>query len=339
MKKTGIVFLLLILALAVVGCSSNKDEKTADNKSSENAVTNTSGKDEKAADSNVSENADTVENKKDGETDTETDGSKDETNLYQAFMDGTGSAKYTGSGDRTSYLDTKAVLEVGKSYTWDDISKALETVDEFSEVKQSGDVTYHMIDCGKDGILELYAEAPFNEEYTLYMIVKEFDGELQIIFTQDGWSRSSVLVGENGEVITGGSAGAAVHVSDYAYIDAEGKYKYYYGVTETLTLFGDYYAFTTGDDFVTIPTEGLDSEHIGIDDYYIEDENGGRVHYHHYFMIDDDFNDITTDADYSDDNEIKKRFADAGIKTYTSAEIDEILSTKGTELNIPDTMK
>ena len=57
-----------------------------------------------------------------------------------------------------------------------------------------------------------------------------------------------------------------------------------------------------------------------------------RDHYYSYFVIDDNFNDVTTDADYDDSNELKKRFTDAGIKTYTKSEIDQMLKDRATQI-------
>ena len=45
--------------------------------------------------------------------------------LYDDFKAGNAKAKYTGAGDRTSYLDTSLCLEKSKSYTMDEIVSAL----------------------------------------------------------------------------------------------------------------------------------------------------------------------------------------------------------------------
>ena len=190
--------------------------------------------------------------------------------LYQAFREGTAKAKYRGTGDRTSYLEISKVLEVGKAYSMDEIVKAIGTVDEYSEFKLTSDIVFSEIDCGEDGVRELLVEAPFNEEFRLYMILKEIDGELVICFSQDGWSRSYVEVEPDGRIISGGSAGAAVHVFDYGYVNAKGDYQYYYGCEETTTLYGDFYAYTSGEDYKLISTEGLDADHLGVREYYFE---------------------------------------------------------------------
>ncbi len=252
-----------------------------------------------------------------------------EDDLYEAFKKGAYKVKYRGTGDRTSSLDTKSALKAGESYTIDDIVSALEKSGEY---KHSGEVEYTDIDCGQDGAKELLARVPFGDEFSLYMIIKQIDEELVMCFDQDGWSRSYVTVNADGTIESGGSGGATVHSIDYAYVDHNGDYKFYYGVEETLTLFGDLYAYKTGTDYVTIPTDGLDVDHLGIRDYYFDADYEKRTHYYSYFVIDDSFEDVTKDSDYDDSNELKKRFTDAGIKTYTKAEMDQMVKDRAAEI-------
>lgn len=348
MRKILILILALIMALSVVSCG--RDDKTEnevkeintsdktdnegvedvtkeeptqivteispevvlnDQKSDETAVTDGSAESEEGAE----DNGETVQEESTAMI------------LYKSFMDGgVAKAKYLGNADRTSYLNTRSVLEAGKFYSWEDISKALENSDEFVTYVQSGDVEYSFIDCGNDGVQELYAQALFNDEFSLHMIIKEFDRELRIIFTQDGWSRSYVTIEPDGKITTEGSGGANVHIIDHSYIDADGNYTYYYGMSETIGLFGNIYAYRRDNDYVTISTDDLDTDHIGIREYYVENENATRSYYYEYFIMDDEYNDITTDADYDDSNELKKRFKEAGIKTYTHAEMEKFLS-------------
>ena len=229
------------------------------------------------------------------------------------------------------------ILEKDSFYSMDEIVAALKSADEYMEYKLAADIEYSRIDCGQDGVEELLVTAPFeaSEIFTLYMIIKEIDGELTICFAQDAWSRCDVSVGADGTIESSGSGGAAVHVNDYAFVDGSGDYHFYYGMEETLTLFGDYYVYENTD-YKTISSEGLDREHIGIRDYYFEADYENRKHYYSYFMIDDNYNDITTDADYEDSNELKKRFAQIGVQTYTKQDMDEMLSERSKEIGYPE---
>jgi hypothetical protein len=261
----------------------------------------------------------------------------DQGNLYEAFKAGTAKAKYRGTGDRASYVEISKALQKGQSYTMEEIAAAIESIDEYNDFDYNSDVEYSYIDCGQDGAQELLAVAQLSAEFRFFMIVKEIDGELVICYDQDAWSRCDVVVNSDGTIESSGSGGAAVHIVDYAYVDAAGDYKFYYGLEETLTLFGDYYAYTTGENYAEIPTEGLDQEHLGVRDYYFEADYTDRTHSHSYFILDDNYNDVTTDADYDDSNELKTRFTEAGIKTYTAAEIDQMLKDRASQIGYPVT--
>lgn len=336
MKKTWLIG-AVCSAVILAGCGNEADpsESTGLNmeaigESVENSGTSENeGSSEKEAKA-VTESADT----KDNSGNAEGANAKKGQNLYEGFKQGTVKAKYTGSGDRSSYLQTGAVLEKGSSYTMEEIIKAIENGDEYSEMKQSGEVQYSEIDCGSDGVKELLADIPFGDEFSLVMILKEINNELVICFDQDSWSRNYVEVKDDGTIESSGSSGAAVHGGDYALVDANGDYKFYYGVEETLTLYGDFYAYKSGTDYAVISPEGLDADHVGVRDYYFEADYEKRDHYYEYFIIDDNYEDVTTDADYADDNPVKAKFTEAGVKTYTHGEIDEMIKKKAAEIGI-----
>ena len=248
--------------------------------------------------------------------------------LYDDFKAGNAKAKYTGAGDRTSYLETSLCLEKGKSYTMDEIVSALEGSTDY---KKASDTTYTMIDCGSDGVSEMLTETFFDPEFTLYMIIKDIDGELVICFDQDAWSRSDLQVEADGKISSGGSGGAAIHIVDYAFVDAKGDYKFFYGCEETLTLYNDIYLYDKTD-YQVLPVDGLDVDHIGIRDYYFEADYEQRTHYYEYFMINDNYEDVTTDADYEDSNPVKQKFAECGVKTYTHADIEALLNARAADI-------
>ena len=118
---------------------------------------------------------------------------------------------------------------------------------------------------------------------------------------------------------------------DYAYVDANGDYKFFYGCEETLTLYGDYYLYDKTD-YQVLPVDGLDVDHIGIRDYYFEADYEQRTHYYEYFMISDNYEDVTTDADYEDSNPVKQKFSECGVKTYTHADIEALLNARAADI-------
>ena len=256
-------------------------------------------------------------------------------NLYEALKQGTGTIKYRKTNGRAGYLETYNVLEDGKSYTVDEIIKACETASGFYNEDGNPNVTYRDIDCGQDGVPELLVNIEFGASVNLTMIVKEIDNELVVCFDQDGGERYYVEVSDNGVIEASGSSAANVHSVDYSYVDGNGDYHFYYGVEETLTLYDEFYAYTSGLDYVTIPVEGLDADHIGIRDYYFEADYEKRNHMFNYFTLNDNYEDVTTDADYDDSNLLKQRFKEAGITTYTAAEMEQKLKDRAAEIGYP----
>ncbi len=331
MKKSVITGLVCALVIAVAGCGNGDVQGSEAGVATEpigEAGANTA--DASVNTEQQSGNAQS-EAKSEDKAESQSGNNSAASDLYEDFKQGKVGVKYRGTGDRTSYLDTTAALIVDESFTIDEIVNAIEERNADMDLKLSSDVEYSMIDCGSDGVQELLAQAHFGDEFTLNMIIKEIGGELVMCWDQDSWSRSYVDVKSNGVIEGGGSSGAAVHGTEYAYVDGNGDYKFYYGCEETLTLYGDFYAFK-GNDLATIPTEGLDSDHLGVWDYYFDADPMSREHYYSYFVIDDNFNDVTTDADYDDSNELKKRFTEAGIKTYTKSEIDQMLKDRATKI-------
>ncbi len=253
--------------------------------------------------------------------------------LYEDFKNGNAKALYRGSADYTSYLETEKALTKGESYSINDVVEAMKTFDEYQAYELSGDIAYSMIDCGSDGVEELLVEAPFGE-FTLNMIVKEIDGELVICYDRDSWPRSYVQVNSDGTIEGSGSGGAAIAITDYSYVDANGDFHYYYGLEETLTVIGEYYVFDK-ENYTIINTEGIDQEHYGVRDYYFEPNYEDRTHYYEYFVIDDNYKDVTKDADYDDSNEFKQLFKANGVTTYTKAEMDKKLADRAKEIGYP----
>ncbi|MBE5825155.1 MAG: hypothetical protein E7307_00820 [Butyrivibrio sp.] len=327
MKRELVTGLLCALMLAAAGCGDKVEDSSGLVKEPLPETAKTTQTDEAEDNGNVAE-TDEAQPEETAET-AEASGS----DLYEAFKNGSAKVKYRGTGDVTSYLETRAVLTEGQSYSLEEIVDALAKNEEYSYIELTlTDTEYSMIDCGSDGVPELLATAYLGDEFSLSFIIKEIDGELVICYDQDSWSRSSTVVNEDGTIETSGSGGAAVHVYENAFVDAAGDYKFYYGFEETLSIYDEYYAYKTGEDYVTISNEGLDWEHIGVNDYYFEPDYQKRTHYYNYFMFDDNYEDVTTDADYDDSNPVKQKFTEAGINVYTASEINDMLTSRAKEI-------
>ena len=303
--KRGFAFLLTLCLIALMfcftGCNSSQGEE-ADQADEEKAAAETKARTEK---------------------------------LYDDFIKGTGRALYTGQADRAVYLTIGEDLTAGKAYTLEEIMDAARYADQDTVYSITKGPEFQRIDCGQDGNEELLLTAFLNEEFTLYMVLKDIDGVLTICYDQDGWSRSDVTVEEDGKIISGGSGGAAVHYTDYAYLDADGNYKYYYGIEHTLTLFGDVYVFTRDNEFQMISAEKLDGEHLGFSHYYFDPGYMHTEHYYVPFAVDDDYNEVEHPEKSSALAQLKDAFKKIGVKTYTQEEVEKILEARAEKIGYP----
>ncbi|RKM55996.1 hypothetical protein D6855_15305 [Butyrivibrio sp. CB08] len=297
---------------------------------------------ENVSDSESTQTTNTTSNSDSADASTESPASESTPatgDLYESFKSGDAKAKYTGNGDRTSYLCTYEVLDAGQSYTLSEISDKLATYDTF-EFKPNGDATYRNIDCGNDGTPELLVSQEYTagemggEVFTLFMILKDMGGELKICFDQDMWSRSDLTINDDGTIYGDGSGGAALHIYDYAYVDAAGDYHFYYGCEENITPFGDFYYFQDGQS-KSMSLEGLDTDHLIIVAYYFEPDYEKRSDFVSFNIIDDNYNLVTTESDFDASSPVVKRISESGIKFYQPLELAVMLRDRATEIGYP----
>lgn len=338
MKKK---ILTLVLSMAMTGTIlSGCSKETADNSSvfedvSGAETTETSETPSEAEEQSKPEAQETGSNTGSNETPASSG------DLYEDFKTGAAKAKFTKSGDRGSYLVLSDILEDGQSYSLSEIGDKLASSGDYS-FKVNGDATYRTIDCGNDGDKELLYQQEFTAEemggeiFTLFMILKDMGGELKICYDQDMWSRSDITINDDGTIYGSGSGGAALHVYDFAFVDAKGDYRFYYGSEENITPFGDFYYNVNGES-KSLSLEGLDTDHLIINTYYFEPEYEKRNDYVSFNMIDDNYNLVTTDEDYTDANEVYKRLTENGIKVYKNLELANLLHDRAVEIGYPDT--
>lgn len=253
--------------------------------------------------------------------------------LYTEFLQGTAKVRYRGSSDGGTTSMVSDVLQNGGKYTVYEIAQAIVTENSDSQFTLNPDIKSQVIDCGMDGVPELLVEVRFNErnieEYVLHMIIKDIGGELVLCYDGVSWSRSNIVVNYDGTIEGDGSGGAVVHYYDYAFVDAYGNYHFYYGLEETYELYGDYNAYTVGENYTVIPVDGLDGDNIGIKDYYFEPNFENRINYYSYFYTDDNY------KDSNDSQLLKKKFESFGLNLYSQSEMDEILKKKALEIGYP----
>ncbi len=340
-----------IIAASAIGCTSedinlDKDE-VADDASLEESLKDEEN--EKVEDNDagsIGDSSDNEDAKEESDADTDNaedaEGSDDDTdigansrNAYKEFEDGTAKVKYVIS-DGDLYFNAEyndPVFEEDEFYSMDEIIEACKELGVYNE-DGNPTITYTEIDCGDDCIPELLVDVQFSAMDSLAMIIKEIDGELVLCYDEIYGYRYELKIDSVGIIEGSGSDAANMHSYKKAFINGDGEYVYYYGVTETLDI-TYYYLYLYGINEADFSTDGLDASHIGVDQYYFDDDYKTRDYYYHYYIFDDNFEDISTDADYEDTSEIKQAFSDAGVLTYTQDEIDEMLAERAEEVGYP----
>ncbi|MBO6165206.1 MAG: hypothetical protein J6O17_02400 [Eubacterium sp.] len=256
--------------------------------------------------------------------------------LYDSFSNNEAKVLYRGGeGIRTATLfPLGQALEEGQSYTINQIVFLLKNLPSIPDTFEP-DIKYERIDCGQDGVQELLVDM-ISGSSEMYMIIKDIDGELVLCYAEEFTNSKDasphyIEYKLNPDCTTSRiMSEGKVDMTEYAIIDGNGDYHLYYGLKKTTTFYTTCYV-KNGDNSIEVSPDGLDSEHIVLYDYYFSDDE----HFMSYSMIDDNGNDITTDADYEDSNAIKKRFAESGVKTYSNKEIEEMLSERAKEIGYP----
>ena len=256
--------------------------------------------------------------------------------LYDSFSKNEAKVLFRGGeGIRTATLfPLGQALEEGQSYTINQIVFLLKNLPSIPDTFEP-DIKYERIDCGQDGVQELLVDMVFGSS-EMYMIIKDIDGELVLCYAEEFFNSKDasphyIEYKLNPDCTTSRiMSEGKVDMTEYAIIDGNGDYHLYYGLKKTTTFYTTCYV-KDGDNTIEVSPDGLDSEHIVLYDYYFSDDE----HYMSYSMIDDNGNDITTDADYEDSNAVKKRFAESGVKTYSNKEIEEMLSERAKKIGYP----
>ena len=198
--------------------------------------------------------------------------------IYQRFMDGEEPAQYDIEGDIAQYIRLSEALENGKRYTLKEIIEKLASEGQYGEgwnyeVRREG-----YIDLGLDENYELCMDIGASE-FNLTLVIKNIGGKLKICFAGDSWSRKETTVKYSGYVESYGSGGAYYHGGETGYIDAEGKYHFWFRSTEKGVF--------PNDDGKLIYNEKLIGENIGM---YLESFSFDRFHegkeYQYVYIVD-----------------------------------------------------
>ena len=214
---------------------------------------------------------------------------------------------------------------------------------EGSKIELDG-IEYAYLDCGNDGNEELAVSihTPSVDDWTEYLIIKEMNGKLECIYSNEGWSRSRVGIGKYGYIYGDGSGGASNHYFEKSYIDASGTWHYIYGDETTV--------FDCSD--IEYPGDiwGGEGEHVNLemplpgsfvffsfDFNNTEDEKDNVFSYSQYSGDYENDNGlggyfycklIADDGIYDEEYPLKKFYDQVGIETLSIKEVGELISEK-----------
>ena len=208
--------------------------------------------------------------------------------LYQAFIDGTEPAQYDIDGDIAKYICLSEVLENGKSYTLNEIKEKLSSEGQYGEGWLYEIQSEGYIDLGLDESYELCMDIGASE-FNLTLVVKNIDGKLKICFAGDSWSRNMTVVKYSGYVESYGSGGANYHGGQTGYIDANGKYHFWYRSTEEGILPDDDGKLTHNDQLI--------GENIGmyLESFSFERSYEGKEYQYVYIVDSEGREDVDVD--------------------------------------------
>ena len=219
-------------------------------------------------------------------------------------------------------------------------------------------IDYAYIDCGNDGNKELALRisTPMGTEYFQeYVVIKAVDGILETIYSNVSWTRSSFYLGEYGYIYGDGSGGAAYHIFDKSFLDADGTWHFLYKDSSTDGITPDSSVYINGESY-TIPAKTkLDGDYVLLQFDFNNtemDETDDLVTYAKTKAGDqsDDiwengfkgyfYADLEADASiYEDSNPLKKLFDKEGLKVYTLDEIDQMIADKEASEGLTEEVK
>ena len=217
-------------------------------------------------------------------------------------------------------------------------------------------IKYAYIDCGNDGNKELLININTKDDmeiYEQYVVVKEIDGVLSMIYSDATWPRSYIYFNKYGYIFGNSSGGASHHEFDKSFIDADGNIHYLYHnrddeivlgaadisfngepqfVPESIQLDGRY-AFLTFD-FNGTPENDSDDVYTYAKQSGEESRDWSKGYrcYSSFVLLQDD---LIYDSSFP----LKQFFDTKGLKICTLSEVEQMISEKEASEGLTDEVK
>ena len=353
-KSIALLTLMLAFTLTAIGCSkNNSDNESANNQAEPVSVSNENTiKIENAVDKAESSEENAVSD--DGREIAE---NNEDMHKYEAFLNNEEPLYFTwfiNSGNSEllnwEYDTVSRYFKADTAYTLSDFVSTCSEVmtEDWGEDTKPQDFAYGYMDCGADGnkelVITLKEECPGQFLYDDMWIVKNIDDKLQVIFYMQYGYRSSLSMNEYGYCYYGGSNGAASHMDEYYYLDADGKLNYVYGMEDNYGIWSIY--APDNDDLMQLGEELHIDESIEALQYHF-DKYRDTDDYSEYFKssmwlyykIDENYERISDTSIYEEGSDFKTYWDATGFPLNTEEEIDAAIKNRESGFGINEKIK
>jgi hypothetical protein len=242
-----------------------------------------------------------------------------------------------------NYMDER-FYEMGSEYT---LSEILDIVTdryfEYSTDKKIQYIDYSYLDCGKDGVNELFLR--FNgmdlygeeDDSTLVYIIKYIDGKLDLCYTYETWARSESSINEYGYYQCSGSNGATNHGSEDGLVDKDGNWQPIVSIESELDL--NQLARLDGLEQLPIVAESkgitneieLQSIHLNKDEEVANSEEENSESLYTFYVYDENY-ELIEDANLYTNSIYKDIFDESKVPFVTPDEIAAMILEKEEEV-------
>lgn len=269
--------------------------------------------------------------------------------IYENFIDGKEVASFDNVYSQNLDFDLKDIFDSDKNYNLTEIAKSLHKSSRYYDDTLEPEIYSKYIDCGVDGEKELSVMIDLPEDtwegFYYNLILKEIDGELQVLYVLGGWEdeRSCLYITDKGYIIYSAKVAAARHKVEYSYLDAEVNWHFYYGYIYHMDMddFISEVVFPYVDDFVEggnndIDTHSEEWKDVQVTAYYFQEDDYNKCEHQTFVYSLFDNHNMPVNSIYAEDSLYKKTFDEWGIETTTQDEVDKLLKLKREEIGLDE---
>ena len=248
-------------------------------------------------------------------------------------------------------------IEPDKQYGFDVINGTRRNLKEIAEFLVSSNSVYYSdcyfsgieygyLDCGMDGTPELlvvfYGDFGAYQD-SEYMIFKEVDGELRMIYAMAGYEDCGNFFNMNGYLYEVENGGGGNYRIDQGCIDGDGNYHSVYHECK-----GEIFADLSGVDlnygrYAYLEFWGIDPQktdmsepvctYVCWDDKAVEFDYKNGLRHYFFFEVNKD------ESIYSEDNGLFAFYANEGIEITPISEVEQMIAEKEEQLGVTEELK